>query len=262
MIYLSIPLIHLSIPPVHSPIIYLSIHLSIHLLGFTWGDPHFETLDGHNYTFNGLGEFSLLQSTTHNLTVQIRLSKLDETSATVIKAVAIKSHDSQLVQIEINQLNLYVLYIGNSEYKQIPTDGEYLVVTEDNIYNDNQLSSVDSTSINNVILLNKNDTMIITTSSGAALTIGKEMDFLYLGVELSTRFFNSTEGLLGYFDEDPSNDFQLPNGTVLSNTLTEEELYSTFGLQCKWMGVCVCVCVSCEGWVMVMNTSYEVVSRL
>ena len=214
----------------------LSIHLFIHVLGFTWGDPHFETLDGHNYTFNGLGEFSLLQSIAHNLTVQIRLSQLDGTTATVLKAVAIKSHNSQLVQIEINQLNLYVLYIGNSEHKQLPSDGEYLVVTEDNIYSDDQLSLVNPTSINNVILLNKDDTMIITTSSGAALTIGKETDFLYLGIELSTRFLNSTEGLLGYFDEDPSNDFQLPNGTVLSNTLTEEELYSRFGLQCKWMG--------------------------
>ena len=221
--------------------IHLSIHLSIHLLGFTWGDPHFETLDGHNYTFNGLGEFLLLQSTAHNLTVQIRLSQLDGTSATVLKAVAIKSQNSQLVQIEINQLNLYVLYIGNSEHKQLPADGEYLVVTEDNIYSDNQLSFVDPTSGNNVILLNKDDTMIITTSSGAALTIGKETEFLYLGVELSTRFLNSTEGLLGYFDEDPSNDFRLPNGTVLSTTLTEEQLYSTFGLQCKLMGVCVCV---------------------
>ena len=214
----------------------LSIHLFIHVLGFTWGDPHFETLDGHNYTFNGLGEFLLLQSIAHNLTVQIRLSQLDGTTATVLKAVAIKSHNSQLVQIEINQLNLYVLYIGNSEHKQLPGDGEYLVVTEDNIYSDDQLSLVNPTSINNVILLNKDDTMIITTSSGAALTIGKETDFLYLGIELSTRFLNSTEGLLGYFDEDPSNDFQLPNGTVLSNTLTEEELYSRFGLQCKWMG--------------------------
>ena len=240
----------------------LSIHLFIHILGFTWGDPHFETLDGHNYTFNGLGEFSLLQSIAHNLTVQIRLSQLDGTTATVLKAVAIKSHNSQLVQIEINQLNLYVLYIGNSEHKQLPSDGEYLVVTEDNIYSDDQLSLVDPTSINNVILLNKDDTMIITTSSGAALTIGKETDFLYLGIELSTRFLNSTEGLLGYFDEDPSNDFQLPNGTVLSNTLTEEELYSRFGLQCKWMGVCVCVCASCEGWMTVRNTRYKVVSRI
>ena len=196
--------------------------------------------------------------------MQIRLSQLDGTTATVLKAVAIKSHNSQLVQIEINQLNLYVLYIGNSEHKQLPGDGEYLVVTEDNIYSDDQLSLVNPTSINNVILLNKDDTMIITTSSGAALTIGKETDFLYLGIELSTRFLNSTEGLLGYFDEDPSNDFQLPNGTVLSNTLMEGELYSRFGLQCKWMGVCVCVCVcaSCEGWMTVRNTRYKVASRI
>jgi len=32
----------------------------------SWGDPHLETLDGKDYTFNGRGEFTLLKSTAEN----------------------------------------------------------------------------------------------------------------------------------------------------------------------------------------------------
>ena len=28
--------------------------------GWFWGDPHINTLDGHTYTFNGLGEYTLI----------------------------------------------------------------------------------------------------------------------------------------------------------------------------------------------------------
>ena len=44
--------------------------------GFLWGDPHFETLDGNNYTFNGIGEYQLINSTTNGLNSQIRLERL------------------------------------------------------------------------------------------------------------------------------------------------------------------------------------------
>ena len=32
------------------------------LLGLTSGDPHFKTLDGLDYTYNGIGEYTLLAS--------------------------------------------------------------------------------------------------------------------------------------------------------------------------------------------------------
>jgi len=35
-----------------------------------WGDPHFQTVDGLNYTFNGLGEYVLLKSATTEIDVR------------------------------------------------------------------------------------------------------------------------------------------------------------------------------------------------
>ena len=43
----------------------------------------------------------------------------------------------------------------------------------------------------------------------------------------------NTMGLLGYFDDDPSNDFMLPNGTVISENSTERQIYYDFGQKCE-----------------------------
>ncbi|PIK57231.1 putative sushi domain-containing protein 2 [Apostichopus japonicus] len=43
------------------------------------GDPHFLSLDGKEFTFNGAGEFLLLKSTLHNLTFQARMEALPGT---------------------------------------------------------------------------------------------------------------------------------------------------------------------------------------
>jgi hypothetical protein len=48
---------------------------------------------------------------------------------------------------------------------------------------------------------------------------------LHLAVEVDDNFINSTQGLLGNFNGDPSDDFFLPNGSVLSNSSSERELF-------------------------------------
>ena len=70
--------------------------------------------------------------------------------------------------------------------------------------------------------------------------------FLSVSTSLSAAFMGATEGLLGVFNGVPSDDFQLPNGTVL-NIATEDEIYNQFGLHCELhdvLCVCVCVCMS------------------
>ena len=68
-------IISISILSLFSPSLSLSFSLSFSP-GFLWGDPHFETLDGNNYTFNGIGEYQLINSTTNGLNSQIRLERL------------------------------------------------------------------------------------------------------------------------------------------------------------------------------------------
>ena len=46
-------------------------------IGSVYGDPHFLTFDGHNYTFNGRGEFTLVHvdSPMHKLDIQARFEQ-------------------------------------------------------------------------------------------------------------------------------------------------------------------------------------------
>lgn len=72
------------------------------ILGWLWGDPHFVTLDGKNYTFNGLGEYVMADARNGSFQLQARtkLAKGDGT-ATVFSAAAAKEDGSSVVQVEL-----------------------------------------------------------------------------------------------------------------------------------------------------------------
>ncbi|KAK2158335.1 hypothetical protein NP493_1807g00024 [Ridgeia piscesae] len=76
-------------------------------LGWFYGDPHIRTLDGFQYTFNGLGEYTLVETTHGNFTLQGRTAKArdangTETDATVFSAFAARDVDSDTVHIGMN----------------------------------------------------------------------------------------------------------------------------------------------------------------
>ncbi len=78
---------------------------------------------------------------------------------------------------------------------------------------------------------NGQDTLTITTPAGGSLSVTLDNSFLGIAVELSENFRNQTRGLMGVFNGDGSDDFTLPNGTVLD--ISQEENIYQFGLECK-----------------------------
>lgn len=59
--------------------------------------------------------------------------------------------------------------------------------------------------------------------------------FLISEVVVDSEYEGHAKGLMGNFDGNPTNDFILPNGTILNknSTRTEREIYNNFGQQCK-----------------------------
>ena len=69
-----------------------------------FGDPHMITLDGVEYTFNGYGEYQILNVAGPEFKLQGRMQPLlnddgNVTRATVYKAFAMKENGSDIVQV-------------------------------------------------------------------------------------------------------------------------------------------------------------------
>lgn len=70
--------------------------------------------------------------------------------------------------------------------------------------------------------------------SGVGVEFCEAKGMMSLVVTLVPEYFNMTNGLLGTYNKDPSDDFTLPNGTALSSNLTSKQIHFDFGLNCKY----------------------------
>ena len=92
--------------------------------------------------------------------------------------------------------------------------------------------------------------------SGIGLSVSVGIRSLIVAIYVPEEFRNQTKGLLGNYNEVKEDDFILPDGTVLSNTLNDRQLHQQFGNACKSLSlvlfrcyitcffVCLCLCPS------------------
>ena len=72
-----------------------------------YGDPHIRTLDGLGYTFDGLGEYTLIATTANTFILQGRTARAvdgdgKEMQATVFSAFAARDSDSDRFHVQMN----------------------------------------------------------------------------------------------------------------------------------------------------------------
>ncbi|CAF1023884.1 unnamed protein product, partial [Brachionus calyciflorus] len=182
------------------------------------GDPHFTTFDGVEYTFNGFGEYTFFEINEINFTCQIRTSPLtlNSTDGTVFKAITIKGDsNTDQVQIELDSTDTLYIYVN----------GIIVDINDGNLYL-NQLNLRISNNVSNIDL---------TYSEGIELKVvltPKKNAFLFFS-SIHSKFKNKTRGLLGNCNGVKSDDFILPNGTVLNlNPSNDREIFEKFGQ--KW----------------------------
>lgn len=85
--------------------------IALCLTGFFWGDPHIQTLDKKDYTFNGWGEYTMLELLSEETTafvLQARTGRVKDsngnfTNATIFTGFAAKDYvNTAIVQIELS----------------------------------------------------------------------------------------------------------------------------------------------------------------
>ncbi|XP_013415295.1 mucin-like protein [Lingula anatina] len=186
------------------------------------GDPHLVTLDGLNYTFNGLGEFTLLDVDSGEMQVQARTRKVSDTSkATVFSSVAI-----QLVNHSLTQVNL-----KNGTEEELEVFINCTMIDIGNFTNDTSTHSL----LSDTVLLSRpeNNSFQVTYENGITVSTKALKGALSISFAVPVTFENRTQGLMGVFNNDKSDDLTPSNGAPIPETSSEGDIYHQFGM--TWM---------------------------
>ncbi|EDV29249.1 uncharacterized protein TRIADDRAFT_51362 [Trichoplax adhaerens] len=179
-------------------------------------------MDGKQYTFNGLGEYQLLNLQNNYVDVQARTSQAlingtRSAKATVFSAFAAKQNNSDVIQATLNDQNngLDILVNGN-----IP-----LTL--------NDLSQNETREYNNVDLaLSQNGSLVVAFSSGTSLEVTVLPGLISIAVNAPASLQGNSKGLLGVWNGNMNDDFTRPDGSKILINATEFEIYYDFGE--KW----------------------------
>ena len=186
-----------------------------------YGDPHIVTLDGLKYTFNGKGEFTLIETPNGRFTLQARMVEATDgggnnVQATVFSAVVAKQNDSDTVQFEVSRRGLDAL-----------VNGRRIVLTD-----------VPQQEFTNVIVTDKgNRTISAQFLDGAFVEVREENGIIsVLLVNLPDSLRGVTRGLMGNFNGNPSDDL-IPKsgGEPLSVGSSMQEIHQQFGVTCEFI---------------------------
>ncbi|XP_031574157.1 mucin-like protein isoform X2 [Actinia tenebrosa] len=182
-----------------------------------WGDPHFVTLDGKNYTFNGLGEYVMLDAKNgfFQLQARTRLAKGDGT-ATVFCAAVVKERNTSKVQVNLERQGNMTLFIDEEIL-------DYYSLT-------NQ-----STRLNGSVVVSrpKENAFRVTFPSGISVTVTEVKGALSILLAMPKSFRNQTRGLLGTWNGNQTDDLTTPSGDVLPADASSRDIHFRFGQKCK-----------------------------
>ena len=184
------------------------------------GDPHLVTLDGYKYTFNGRGEFTLIETADDIFTLQGRMvyatnQNGTSASATVFSAIVGREGDSDTVQFEISTNKSIIAFVNGERV-------DFSIIEQ-------QFKNVTVTDLGNA-------TLSATFSSGTYLEVQQENGIISsVVISLPESYKNTgTQGLLGSFNGDTADDL-LPKLRVVPLPLnsTLQKIHESFGLTCE-----------------------------
>ncbi|PIK46326.1 putative fibrillin-1 [Apostichopus japonicus] len=201
--------------------------------GWMFGDPHMETLDKYPYTFNGLGEFTLVDINNGQFVLQGRmeraLTETDIANGTVFTGFAGKLQNSTLIEIYLNEDRTDFEVTVNSSIKVNRTDLMSVPFYSD--ADPNFYMEVDQDNFTNA---NGSDRLVVYWVYGVSISVAMSTPgMLDVFFEVPNKFKgNSTKGLFGVWNDDMMDDFLMSNGSTLDthgrSNLTDREVF-TFG---------------------------------
>ncbi len=183
------------------------------IVAATFGDPHFLSLDGLPFTFNGVGEYLLLEI-DNTITVQVRTQIVHSLSdkATFFTAIALKSANSD-----------EYLYLGfeNSNLVARRMPSEELIIFENNTVIDIYSEIVATHSGHSISINSKCGVLIVANV--------EENRFSSLLVSVSAQYIGKTKGLLGNMNRRMDDDLTNAQGDIIPHTSDLQTIHYQFG---------------------------------
>ena len=186
------------------------------------GDPHIVTLDGLKYTFNGKGEFILIQTEANTFTLQGRMEQVLDNNGnlapgTVFTAIVANQHSPDAtVQFEVKKFDGTLRTLVNLE--------------------EVSFGDINTLTFDGVALLHKgNNSILAWFSSGAYVEVSVMngiIEVLMVGLPESLK--RKTEGLMGSFNGILSDDLTPKGGQQpIPIDSSMETIHNDFGVTCK-----------------------------
>ncbi|XP_071497302.1 sushi domain-containing protein 2-like [Diadema antillarum] len=182
-----------------------------------FGEPHVITFDTRNYTFNGYGEYTLVTTTADSdvegsFTVQGRLEQImPEVNATGLTAVAIRSAESSTIHVELNERRTMDAWVRppspNSTWDAVDFQrSNYWLDIGFTIELSQTTDGRKSFSVN--------------FGDGIAVELEQppESTAMAVRVHLPPTLKGKVAGLLGTWNDRPSDDFTAPSGRGISGS--------------------------------------------
>ena len=202
------------------------------------------------YTFNGKGEFILVESLDEDLMVQVRFTEPNiingsnqtvASTGTVISALVAKHRESDTVQFEVIEDDLVTLVNGDEV----------------------DFSELSELKFNNLTVTSKgNRTYFASLASGVSITVTENNGVMSdVTVTLPDKYYRNTHGLMGQYNGDTSDDL-LPQNSSTHNPLNSsiEDIHYQFGLTCKYMLIIIIVAIINVQHVLCSITLHYVIS--
>ncbi|XP_042638061.1 mucin-4 [Orycteropus afer afer] len=182
-----------------------------------FGDPHIITLDGANYTFNGLGDFLLVRAWDGNSSflLQGRTAQTGTAQATNFIAFAAQYKSSSLEPITVQWL------LEKNDKIQVQLNNK-TVAFEDN-HKDAKGQEIFNTT---GLILTRNGSMVSANFDGTVtISVIALSNILHASSSLPEEYQNHTEGLLGVWNDNPNDDFKMPNDSTIPQDSSEEMIF-------------------------------------
>ncbi|KAI1901062.1 hypothetical protein AGOR_G00056270 [Albula goreensis] len=183
--------------------------------GIAFGDPHFITFDGSNYTFNGKGEYHLVSAPEKGLHVQgrterVKLENGSLATATRLSSVAMREKASDVIEVRLT---------GQDDRLEVLKNQEVLSFS--------QQSWMDLKGVFVFSSIPQNVTVMFP--SGAGVEVRARGGAMATTVLLPREFTDQTLGLLGRMNDNPKDDLVSSNGEVIPSDQSGAETLFKFG---------------------------------